>query len=181
MVRKQKVTLESIQDQLVNLAVQVETLKTLQPEIPGPQPEPTAPKRRGRPPKASLPTDKMVALENLLTDPTTESAIRKQTKLTQDEIKTELVKLESEGKVINVGSKDAPVWVRRVGDDAAADVLRDTLEKLVAIRPMSLPELISATGARQGRVSGLIGQLKNQEKVTNIGSARRALWWVPRK
>jgi hypothetical protein len=57
--------------------------------------------------------------------------------------------------------------------------LAQAVEQLIRLRPMSLRELMAATGARMGRVSGVLIRLQRQGRpVENRGNARHGLWFM---
>lgn len=82
----------------------------------------------------------------------------------------------------NAGTEDAPAWFWIVGDGASASEINAAVEALVKFKPMRFPELLAATGARQGRVSGAIVAMQRDGKsrIANLDSPMRARWfWVP--
>lgn len=82
--------------------------------------------------------------------------------------------------LFNVGTEGAPAWFWIVGDEAPTDQLNTAVAALVKFRPMRFPELMSATGARQGRVSGAIVAMQRDPKsrIVNLDTASRARWFI---
>lgn len=89
--------------------------------------------------------------------------------------------LRKAGRVYNVGTAEAPRWTWVVGDDGPMPELAATVEALIRDRPMTFAELLAATGARRGRVSGVIVALqRGGAAIENRGDPRRARWFLPR-
>lgn len=87
--------------------------------------------------------------------------------------------LQREGKVVNVGSVSRPLWTWVIGDDTPTADLSTTIEQLIKIRPMSLREIMAATGARMGRVSGVLVRFQRTGRpIENRGNARHGLWFL---
>lgn len=85
-------------------------------------------------------------------------------------------------RLYNVGTEDAPVWFYIVGDEASAEQINNAVRALISFRPMRFPELLTATGARQGRVSGAIVAMQRDPKsrIANVDPDRpqRARWFI---
>lgn len=84
-------------------------------------------------------------------------------------------------RLYNVGTEDAPVWFYIVGDEASAEQINAAVRSLVTFRPMRFPELLAATGARQGRVSGAIVAMQRDPKsrIANVDqNPLRARWFI---
>ena len=91
-------------------------------------------------------------------------------------------KLRAAGQLRNVGSPLEPVWWWAVGDDGETGELRDSVERLLSHRPMTLLEIVNATGARRNRISGVLVKLQvSGVPVRNLGDGQRAVWSVGRK
>lgn len=87
--------------------------------------------------------------------------------------------LRKEGKLYNVGSAEYPMWTYRIGDHTPTSEVNRLVRRLIAERPMSLRELVDATGARLSRVSGAIVHLQRTEKqMLNLGVRRAARWFL---
>lgn len=82
----------------------------------------------------------------------------------------------------NVGTEDAPAWFWIVGDAAPTEQVNTAVKSLIAFRPFRFPELLNATGARQGRVSGAIVAMQRDPKsrIANVDPDRpnRARWFI---
>ena len=93
-----------------------------------------------------------------------------------------LNKMRKAERLFNLGSDDRPRWHFVIGDDASTAELRETLERLLTERPMTLNELIAATGCRANRISGALVQFDRDmgKPVLNLGNGKRALWFMPR-
>lgn len=80
----------------------------------------------------------------------------------------------------NAGSATDPQWFWIVGDDVPATELNAAVDALISTGPRTLVELMAATGARQGRVSGAIVQMRRRAdstRVVNLGNDARAKWF----
>ena len=84
------------------------------------------------------------------------------------------------GRLFNAGTELAPAWFVVVGDKAEAADINSAVEALVSYREFTFPELVAATGARQGRVSGAIVKLQRDPKsrIVNLGSDAKAKWRI---
>jgi hypothetical protein len=82
--------------------------------------------------------------------------------------------------LVNVGTETAPAWFWVVGDKAPTEQINAAVEALVRYKDCTFPELIAATGARQGRVSGAIVKLQRDPKsrIVNFGTPGRAKWRI---
>lgn len=90
----------------------------------------------------------------------------------------ELKKLARAGRVFNVGSDVDPRWIWIVGDDATTEDLAAAVERMIRDRPMTFGELTAATGARRGRLSGVIVQMQRDgKKLRNVGGTERSFRW----
>lgn len=91
-------------------------------------------------------------------------------------------KLRAAGQLRNVGSPLEPVWWWAVGDGGDTGELRDSVARLLSHRPMTLLEIVNATGARRNRISGVLVKLQvSGVPVRNLGDGQRAVWSVGRK
>lgn len=87
--------------------------------------------------------------------------------------------LKAERKLYNLGSAEYPVWTIRIGDHTPTPELNRHVRRLVMERPMTLREIVDATGARLTRVSGAIVHLQRTEpQFLNLGTARVARWFL---
>lgn len=83
-------------------------------------------------------------------------------------------------QVFNVGSEDRPRWTWIPGDAVETQELYAHIERLITDRPFWFAELLDATGARRGRVSGAIVSFQHAgRKVMNLGTEARARWFMP--
>ncbi len=88
--------------------------------------------------------------------------------------------LKSAGRVYNLGTEERPLWFWVVGDEGVTPELRAAVETILRVRPTTFAELLEATGARRGRVSGVIVELQREgAKIENHGDGRRARWFMP--
>lgn len=95
-------------------------------------------------------------------------------------VNARVARLRKEGHLYNVGTVESPRWFWIVGDDATPAELRAAVHALITDRPMTNAELLAATGARRGRVSGQIVDLQRTGKpVQKLGTERRARWFLP--
>lgn len=80
----------------------------------------------------------------------------------------------------NVGTEHAPAWFWIVGDEASASEINQAVLTLVKFKPMRFPELLAATGARQGRVSGAIVAMQRDSnaRLVNLDTPQRARWFM---
>jgi hypothetical protein len=80
----------------------------------------------------------------------------------------------------NAGTEHAPAWFWIVGDDAPTGQVNAAIEALVRFKPMRFPELLAATGARNGRVSGGIVAMQRDPaaRLVNLDTPVRARWFV---
>lgn len=86
-------------------------------------------------------------------------------------------KLRSTDKLRNVGSPEDPRWWWSVGDGGSTDELTASISALLRHQPMTLSALMSATGARRGRISGVIVKLQRSgAPVENLGDGHVAIW-----
>lgn len=89
--------------------------------------------------------------------------------------------LKKAGRVYNIGTSDAPRWTWVIGDETSQPELAAAVTALIRDRPMTFGELMAATGARRGRVSGVIvGLQRGGAGIENRGDPRRARWFLPR-
>lgn len=82
--------------------------------------------------------------------------------------------------LFNAGTDAAPAWFWIVGDESPTDQLNAAVAALVRYRPMRFQELLAATGARQGRVSGAIVALERdpESRLVNLDTPTRARWFI---
>lgn len=89
--------------------------------------------------------------------------------------------MRTEKKVANMGSEDFPLWTMRIGDNTSAPELNVEVKRLITERPMTMQELLDITGARLSRISGaLIALQRTENQLLNLGTQRRAKWFLVR-
>lgn len=92
-------------------------------------------------------------------------------------VSTAMTKLRKAGAVYNVATDDRPRWLWVIGDNTEPAELRETIIRLIKKRAWTFADLLAATGARRGRVSGVIVDLQRTgAKIVNEGSERYARW-----
>ena len=80
--------------------------------------------------------------------------------------------------VYNHGTEDLPSWRWVCGDDATTAALAAEVEHMISVRPYTFAELTLATGARRGRLSGVIVALQRAGRaVKNVGGDQRMYRW----
>lgn len=90
-----------------------------------------------------------------------------------------LNKLKEEKAVYNTGTEEYPLWTYVIGDNTPTPEVNRLVRRLVTERPMTLKELVAATGARLSRVSGAVVHLQRTEKqLFNLGVPRAARWFL---
>lgn len=88
--------------------------------------------------------------------------------------------LKKAGKVYNMGTEDHPCWIWIVGDETATRDLNDHVARLITFTPMTFAQLLAATGARRGRVSGALVEVqKTRKDWQNLGDDRTYRWFLP--
>lgn len=91
--------------------------------------------------------------------------------------------LRKHGRVYNMGTEDHPRWIGVIGDATTTPELNAWVRRLVQLAPLSFAQLLAATGARRGRVSGAIVQLQRNPKtrsvLQNLGDDRTFVWFLP--
>lgn len=164
--------------------------------------EPTAPRRRGRPPKIApatattveatarkltpeeLAAQKQAELrarvqEALMEEPLTAAKLAAGLHQSQHTVDTLLQELKSEGKIFNMAMGDlTPMWYWRVGDNTDFPTLILSVKNLIRHSPLARPDLEQITGARLSRVDGAIVELRRTYDVINLGTERRARWFL---
>lgn len=99
-----------------------------------------------------------------------------------EEVAKSLADLIQSGKVYRLGTEELPRYTWVIGDDTDVPTLQRHVETLISDRPMTFPELLAATKARRGRVSGAIVALQRDgQRILNLGTDRRALWFIPQE
>lgn len=82
-------------------------------------------------------------------------------------------------QVYNVGAEDRPRWTWVPGDAVETQALYAHVERLISERPFEFAELLAATGARRGRVSGAIVSFQHAgRRVLNLGTTAKARWFL---
>lgn len=91
--------------------------------------------------------------------------------------------LKREHAVYNLGTEDHPRWIGVIGDKTSTAELNAWVRRLVELAPLSFAQLLAATGARRGRVSGAIVQLQRNPQtrklLQNLGDDRTYVWFLP--
>lgn len=88
--------------------------------------------------------------------------------------------LKRKGCVYNLGTEDHPCWIWVVGDKTATRELNDHVARLITYTPMTFAQLLAATGARRGRVSGALVEVqKTRSDWKNLGDDRTYRWFLP--
>lgn len=84
-------------------------------------------------------------------------------------------------RVYNLGTEDHPSWIWIIGDEGTTAELNAHVLRLIMLQPMTMAQLMAATGARRGRVSGaLVDMQKNHAgRWQNLGDNRTYRWFVP--
>lgn len=86
-------------------------------------------------------------------------------------------------RVYNLGSEDHPRWIAIIGDKTSAAELNAWVKRLLTLTPMTFAQLLAATGARRGRVSGALVQLQRdpetRKRLQNLGNDRTFVWFLP--
>lgn len=139
--------------------------------------EPTIPGKR------KTVASEVVAEVRLRECPYTSADLAKALGLSAAETARVVSRLRKAKKLVNVGSIDAPRWVWYVTDDATPAELYQVVEGMITDRPFTHAELMTATGARHGRVCGAVIDLQRRlgKRVQNLGTPHRARWFIARK
>ncbi len=147
-------------------------------------PEVTRPRARRETIAPKAPRDLHVdVLEALATEPGDAAGVAKRLRVPVGRVALALRNLRKAKRVFNLGSDVAPAWMPVVGDEAPTTVLYAAVERMLSTRPMTFAELTAATGARRGRLSGVIVQMQRSGRaIANRGTERRARWMLlPKK
>lgn len=157
--------------------------------IPGgtQQTAPVAPRRSPR--GTEMPVMRKRTLGEVLAEgPVPEVALVEMTGGEREKLQAELRALRKGRRVANFGDDSAPLWVRRIGQDASIGELSEVIRKMLTLkqnseRPsLTLRELCDATGGREGRVSAALVHLKKHGvPIVNIGRPRKAEWSLGQK
>lgn len=80
--------------------------------------------------------------------------------------------------IYNHGTEYEPRWAWVVGDQTSTADLSDAVERMITARPYTFAELTLATGARRGRLSGVLVrfQREGREIVNEDGTDRQYRW-----
>lgn len=117
--------------------------------------------------------------------PLTFGALCKAVGSTAGRCSTCMRELRKANKVYNLGTEDHPRWIWIVGDETSTPDLNAHVARLVTLLPMTFSQLMAATGARRGRVSGAIVQLQRnpetRRRLQNLGDSRVFVWFLPTK
>ena len=110
-------------------------------------------------------------------------ALCKMVESTPGRVSSCMRELRKAGRVYNMGTEDHPRWIGVIGDKTSTPELNDWVKRLVSLAPMSFAQLLAATGARRGRVSGAIVQLQRnpqtRKALQNLGDDRTFVWFLP--
>lgn len=80
--------------------------------------------------------------------------------------------------VYNHGTDDAPVWQWVIGDETPTELLVFAVEEMLRRRAYTFAELTLATGARRGRLSGVIVRFQRAGwPIFNDGGSEREYRW----
>lgn len=83
--------------------------------------------------------------------------------------------------VHNHGTEFEPRWGWVVGDQTETSELSNAVEKMITVRPYTFAELTLATGARRGRLSGVLVRFQREgREITNEGGSDRQYRWSMR-
>lgn len=78
----------------------------------------------------------------------------------------------------NMGTETAPMYLWVLGDATPTEDLRVAVERLITSRPCTFSELYCATGARRGRLSGVLVDFQRDGRdITNRGGTDRKYRW----
>lgn len=80
--------------------------------------------------------------------------------------------------VYNHGTDFEPRWAWVIGDQTTTAELSDAVERLITVRPYTFAELTLATGARRGRLSGVLVRFQREGRdiVNENGTDRQYRW-----
>lgn len=82
-------------------------------------------------------------------------------------------------QVYNHGTDFEPRWAWVIGDEAPTAELSAAVEKMIAARPYTFAELTLATGARRGRLSGVLVRFQREgRQISNEGGSDRQYRWA---
>ena len=71
-------------------------------------------------------------------------------------------------------------WLWVIGDKTTTRELNDHVARLITYTPMTFAQLLAATGARRGRVSGALVEVqKTRSDWKNLGDERTYRWFLP--
>lgn len=88
--------------------------------------------------------------------------------------------LKRANRVHNLGTEDHPCWIWIVGDNTPTRELNDHVARLISHQPLTFAQLMAATGARRGRLSGALVEVqKTREDWLNLGDERTYRWFLP--
>jgi hypothetical protein len=115
--------------------------------------------------------------------PMTFPVLCKATGSTPGRVSSSMSELRKARRVYNMGTEDHPRWIGVIGDSTSTPELNAWVKRLVSLAPMTFAQLIAATGARRGRVSGAIVQLQRDPQtrklLQNLGDNRTYVWFLP--
>lgn len=85
-----------------------------------------------------------------------------------------------EGRIANLGHRDSPLWVWRVGNEADTQTILKIAKRLITERPTAFRDLVRAIGARESRVSGVMVEIQRHEPVVDMSNGGHAkIYFLP--
>lgn len=119
----------------------------------------------------------LVALAKTLNEPA-ERVRRELRKLSAAKCATRSADAPDARKIYNHGTNDAPIWQWVIGDETSAQELYAEVDRMISRRPYTHDELLAATGARRGRLSGAtVKHQRTGEAIWNVGGSPRQYRW----
>jgi hypothetical protein len=108
------------------------------------------------------------------------AALAKDIDVTIDRVTACMRELKKAGRIYNMGTEDHPCWIWIIGDATPTRELNDHVARLITYQPMTFAQLLAATGARRGRVSGALVEVqKTRKDWKNLGDERTYRWFLP--
>jgi len=98
------------------------------------------------------------------------------------ELQAELRRLETSGRIYNVGSDEYPMWTWRLSEPISSETLLEAVIRLLSERPTAIRELANATGADLRRVALAVRAIQRRpegERLINLGAEDAARWFMP--
>jgi hypothetical protein len=89
-------------------------------------------------------------------------------------------------RVADIGTPAQAKWVWRMGDQTSTKDLQAMVQRIITETPMTTAELVAVTGARMGRVNGVLVEIqravdaegKPLVPIFNTGTKFRARWYI---